>query len=102
MQLPAVCGKQRLERTRAGSSQLSTASRTKLGNAAPTTIASCCVYAVICMQVVVKTAQQNSRRWSAIGPILACGDTNAAVDNLVEGLANKKLRVVRLGQPAKV
>jgi hypothetical protein len=37
-----------------------------------------------------------------MGPVLACGDTNAAVDNLVEGLLNKKLRVVRLGQPAKV
>jgi hypothetical protein len=53
-------------------------------------------------QVVVKTAQRNSRRWSAIGPILACGDTNAAVDNLVEGLVKKGMRVVRLGQPAKV
>jgi hypothetical protein len=37
-----------------------------------------------------------------MGPILACGDTNAAVDNLVEGLLDKRLRVVRLGQPAKV
>lgn len=50
----------------------------------------------------MKTAQQNSRRWSAIGPVLACGDTNAAVDNLVEGLVKKGMRVVRLGQPAKV
>lgn len=40
--------------------------------------------------------------WTAMGPILACGDTNAAVDNLVEGLLNRKLKVVRLGQPAKV
>lgn len=37
-----------------------------------------------------------------MGSILACGDTNAAVDNLLEGLVNKGLRVVRLGQPAKV
>lgn len=37
-----------------------------------------------------------------MGPLLACADTNAAVDNLVEGLTNKGLKVVRLGQPAKV
>ncbi|KAF6250816.1 AAA domain-containing protein [Scenedesmus sp. NREL 46B-D3] len=40
-------------------------------------------------------------RWRAMGPLLACADTNAAVDNLVEGLAGKGLQVVRLGQPAK-
>lgn len=50
----------------------------------------------------MKTAQRQARRWTAMGPILACGDTNAAVDNLVEGLVHKGLRVVRLGQPAKV
>lgn len=59
----------------------------------------CCL---LPLQVLVKTAQKDSRRWAAMGPILACGDTNAAVDNLVEGLVNKGLRVVRLGQPAKV
>ena len=37
-----------------------------------------------------------------MGPILACGDTNAAVDNLVEGLVGQGLKVVRLGQAAKV
>jgi hypothetical protein len=55
-----------------------------------------------CLQVLVKTTQKHPRRWEAMGPILACGDTNAAVDNLVEGLLDKRLRVVRLGQPAKV
>jgi len=45
---------------------------------------------------------RNPQCWATMGPILACGDTNAAVDNLVEGLVNRKLRVVRLGQPAKV
>ena len=37
-----------------------------------------------------------------ITPLLACTDTNAAVDNLVEGLVARNIKVVRLGQPAKV
>ena len=37
-----------------------------------------------------------------MGPILACADTNAATDNLVEGLIERGIDVVRLGQPAKV
>jgi regulator of nonsense transcripts 1 len=44
---------------------------------------------------------QPETRWKAMGPLLACADTNAAVDNLVEGLADKGLKVVRLGNPAK-
>ena len=35
-------------------------------------------------------------------PLLACADTNAAVDNLVDGLVRRGIDVVRLGQPAKV
>jgi len=37
-----------------------------------------------------------------MGPVLACGDTNAAVDNIVEGLLARGVRVVRIGNPAKV
>lgn len=37
-----------------------------------------------------------------MGPILACADTNAATDNLVEGLVERGINVTRLGQPAKV
>ncbi|GMH35066.1 hypothetical protein BSKO_02934 [Bryopsis sp. KO-2023] len=39
---------------------------------------------------------------ASTGPVLACADTNAAVDNIVEGLVKKNLRVVRVGNPAKV
>ena len=41
-------------------------------------------------------------RPNAMGPILACADTNAATDNLVEGLVERGIDVTRLGQPAKV
>lgn len=37
-----------------------------------------------------------------LGSILAVAHTNAAVDNLVEGLLHRGVRVVRIGQPAKV
>ncbi len=41
-------------------------------------------------------------RAQRMGPILACADTNAATDNLVEGLLARGIAVTRLGQPAKV
>eukprot|EP01025_Chloroclados_australasicus_P005026 TRINITY_DN11411_c0_g1_i8.p1 TRINITY_DN11411_c0_g1~~TRINITY_DN11411_c0_g1_i8.p1 ORF type:complete len:1025 (-),score=122.83 TRINITY_DN11411_c0_g1_i8:579-3653(-) len=40
--------------------------------------------------------------WCTTGKILVCADTNAATDNLVEGLMSRGLSVVRLGNPAKV
>ena len=37
-----------------------------------------------------------------LGAPLACADTNAAVDNIVEGLIERGIKVVRLGQPTRV
>jgi len=41
-------------------------------------------------------------RWGKLGAVLACANTNAATDNILEGLAERGVRVVRVGQPAKV
>ena len=37
-----------------------------------------------------------------LGQILVCADTNAATDNIVEGLLAAGISVIRVGQPAKV
>jgi regulator of nonsense transcripts 1 len=42
------------------------------------------------------------QRFAMMGPILACADTNAATDNIVEGLLEAGINVTRMGQPAKV
>ena len=38
----------------------------------------------------------------ALGQILVCADTNAATDNVVEGVWGAGIDIVRLGQAAKV
>ena len=39
---------------------------------------------------------------SDMGAVLCCAQTNAATDNILEGLGKTGRRVVRIGQPAMV
>ena len=50
------------------------------------------------------TAVRILEAWSKqdVGTILATADSNVAVDNLLEGLLARGVRVIRLGQPVKV
>lgn len=54
------------------------------------------------LQVLATANAMQPARFAQVGPILACGDTNAATDNLVEGLLERGMRVVRIGLPSKV
>ena len=54
------------------------------------------------LQVLATANAMQPQRFAQVGPILACGDTNAATDNLVEGLLERGVRVVRIGLPSKV
>ncbi|KAK9835543.1 hypothetical protein WJX74_002650 [Apatococcus lobatus] len=57
---------------------------------------------VALMQVVLQANSSVTRQMQPFGPILACADTNAATDNLVDGLQQCGVRVVRVGTPNKV
>ena len=52
------------------------------------------------LEVLARINAAPGRR-QTMGPILACADTNAATDNLVEGLLARGIAVTRLGQAAK-
>lgn len=54
------------------------------------------------IEVLVRASSGTDSRWRTMGPVLACADTNAAVDNLAEGLRQRGILVTRVGRPTKI
>ena len=54
------------------------------------------------VETLAHTFSKAQARSGALGQILVCADTNAATDNIVEGLLGTGIDIVRLGQVAKV
>jgi regulator of nonsense transcripts 1 len=53
------------------------------------------------LELVCRMADTPERR-QQLGPMLAVADTNAAADNLLQGMLSRGIAAVRVGQPAKV
>ena len=54
------------------------------------------------LQILSRMVRVDTGAEHGIGAILACADTNAATDNILQGLAEKGVNVVRLGRPTSV
>ena len=54
------------------------------------------------MKTLTGLSKRSSRSAQHYGTILSCAGTNAAADNLAEGLIAAGVQIVRVGQPAKV
>jgi len=54
------------------------------------------------LEVLSRMSKVGRESGVEIGPILACADTNAATDNILEGLHLKGVNVIRLGRTSAV
>lgn len=64
--------------------------------------ATCFVISAGKTTTTVHLLQLLKRKFNVRCPILACAQSNVAVDNLLEGLVDLGVSAVRLGQPVKV
>ena len=57
---------------------------------------------LVLLEIFSKLSRVKAQGGAVIGPIFAGADTNAATDNIVEGLLGRGVKVVRLGQITSV
>ena len=54
------------------------------------------------IEILSRLSYVKTQGGATTGPVLACADTNAATDNIVQGLVERNVNVVRIGQQSAV